>query len=391
MASTDWARRRLAGILLGALGALALTLVLAVPDEPGNFRPTVWYLVLVVAAALVGGVWALAAALVCATVGVWYTLGDVPHSFAAPPSSEVWGIAGFVVAAGIVGLLVTRLESALRERDEAVEARIRAEADARAQRELEATRAELFVSELQRLRVRRNVDALQDAMLPHQLPELPGFELDACYTPASADLAVGGDWYDAYLVDPGHLAFAVGDVSGHGVDAAALMAQLRNAKRAFVSEDPAPAAVMGRLNRYLCQLDTEHYATVVFGILDLADGRCRWASAGHPAPAVFGPDGGTVLLDRVDQRGPLLGFRPGATYPEVRRDLAVGEGLLLYTDGLVERRGEDIDAGLAALVTALDDLAGEPTRHLCDRLMEVVAGGHEGRDDVCQLLIRRRA
>lgn len=391
MASADWARRRVAGILLGSLGALALTLLLAVPDEPVNFRPAVWYLVLVVTAALVGGVWAMVVALVCTTVGVWYTVGGDPQSFGGPSGTEYWGLVGFVVAAGTVGLLVTSLEAALRQRDEAVEARIRAEADARAQRELEATRAELFVSELQRLRVRRNVDALQDAMLPHQLPEVPGFELDACYTPASADLAVGGDWYDAYLLDPGHLAFAVGDVSGHGVEAAALMAQLRNAKRAFVSEDPSPAEVMGRLNRYLCQLDTEHYATVVFGILDLADGRCRWVSAGHPAPAVFGPDGQAALLDRADQRGPLLGFRPHAAYPEVQRVLGVGEGLLLYTDGLVERRGEDIDEGLAALVRALDELAAAPTARLCDRLMEVVAGGHEGRDDVCQLLIRRLA
>lgn len=391
MAATDWARRRLVGILIGAIGAIGLTLLLAVPDAPGNFRPTVWFLVIVVAAALVGGVWALVVALLCTTAGVWYTLGDVPHSFVAPTSSETWGLIGFLVAATTVGLLVTRLETALRQRDEAVEARIRAEAEARAQRELEATRAELFVSELQRLRVRRNVDALQDAMLPHQLPEVPGFELDACYTPASGDLAVGGDWYDAYLLDPGHLAFAVGDVSGHGVEAAALMAQLRNAKRAFVSEDPSPAAVMGRLNRYLCQLGSEHYATVVFGILDLAEGRCRWASAGHPAPAVFHPDGGAELLDGRDQRGPLLGFRPAATYPEVTWDLAIGQGLLLYTDGLVERRGEDIDTGLDALVQALGQLATAPTAHLCDRLMEVVAGGHEGRDDVCQLLIRRRA
>ena len=378
-------------MLIGAGGSLALALAFSLPRDPVAYRPTVWFVAVVVAAAAVGGTWALGVAVACSSLGVWFTVATPPQTFRAPPAHEWWGLVGYVVAAGAVGLLVTRLETALRERDEAVTGRIRAEADARAQRELEAAQAELFVSELQRLRVRRNVDALQDVMLPHELPVVPGFELDAAYTPASEDLAVGGDWYDAYLLDTDHLAFAVGDVSGHGVEAAALMAQLRNAKRAFVSEDPSPAEVMGRLNRFLCRLDHQHYATVVFGVLDLADGRCRWASAGHPAPAVFGPHRPAELLDGTDRHGPLLGLRATATYPEVQRGLQAGEGLLLYTDGLVERRGEHIDDGLSALVAALDDLAAQPTPHLCDRLMDAVAGGHEGRDDVCQLLIRRQA
>ncbi len=373
----------------GLLGSLLLTLVLTFTDDPVAYRPTVWFLVVVVAAALVGGLWGLLVATACSVIGVWYTVATPPHTFSAPDPDEWWGLLGYATAAIVLGLLVTRLETALRERDVAVEARLRVEADARAQRELESTRAELFESEIQRLRVRRNVDALQDAMLPHRLPEVPGFELDAGYTPASPDLAVGGDWYDAFLLDPDHLAFAVGDVSGHGVEAAALMAQLRNAKRAFIFEDPAPEIVMARLNRFLCRLDTEHYATVVYGILDVADGRCRWASAGHPAPAAFRTGQPAEIVEVPDRRGPLLGWREQATYPEVEHRLRPGEGLLLYTDGLVERRTASIDEGLEALVRALDDHAGEPTPHLCDRLMDVVAGGHEGRDDVCQLLIRR--
>lgn len=389
ISGSDWRRRRGAGIAVGALGALGLTLLLLLADEPVSYRPTVWYLVVVVAAALVGGLWGLIVATACSVVGVWYTVATPPHTFSAPDPDEWWGLIGYAAAALVLGLLVTRLETALRERDAAVEARLRVEADARAQRELDATRAELFASELQRLRVRRNVDALQDAMLPHELPTVTGFELDACYTPASPDLAVGGDWYDAYLLDAGHLVFAVGDVSGHGVEAAALMAQLRNAKRAFVSEDSAPGTVMARLNRFLCRLDTEHYATVVFGVLDIEDGRCRWASAGHPPPAVFRPDGPAELVEIPDHRGPLLGLREGAAYQETEHQLRRGEGLLVYTDGLVERRGASIDEGMEALVRALDEYAGEPTARLCDRLMDAVAGGHEGRDDVCQLLIRR--
>ena len=386
---SDWRRRRGAGIAVGVLGALALTAALLPAEEPVSYRPTVWFLVVVVAAALVGGLWGLVVATACSVIGVWFTVATPPHTFSAPDPDEWWGLIGYAVAALVLGLLVTRLETALRERDDAVEARLRVEADARAQRELDATRAELFESELQRLRVRRNVDALQDAMLPHELPTVPGFELDACYTPASPNLAVGGDWYDAYLLDADHLVFAVGDVSGHGVEAAALMAQLRNAKRAYVAEDPAPGTVMARLNRYLCRLDTEHYATVVFGVLDLTDGRCRWASAGHPAPAVFRPGGSATLVEIPALRGPLLGLREDTTYQEIEHQLQLGEGLLVYTDGLVERRGASIDEGLDALVRALDEHADEPTPRLCDRLMDAVAGGHEGRDDVCQLLIRR--
>lgn len=384
-----WHQRRQAGIAAAVVGPALVTAALGLSSNPALLRPAAWYLLVVVAAALLGGIVALAVATPVSAVGLWYSVSEPPHSFGRLEGAEWWGIAGFVLVAMAIGLLVTRLETALRERDSAVEARVRAEAETAAQRELEATRAELHHSELQRLQVRQNVDSLQDAMLPRQLPVVAGFELDACYTPASRDLAVGGDWFDAFVVGRDDtLAFAVGDVSGHGVDAAALMAQLRNALRAYALEAAQPAEVLGRLNRFLCRLDTDHFATVVYGTIALDDARCTWSVAGHPTPVFFGRRG-AVVADPAGRRGPLLGFRSTASFGESAHVLEVGEGLLAYSDGLVERRNEHIDEGTERLRRVVDELQGEPIDHLCDQFLARLAGGHEARDDVCQLLVRR--
>lgn len=390
MGYADWGRRRAAGVAVGLLGTALLTYLLSLSDSPGTYRPAAWYLVMVAVAALIGGVVALGVTLVACVTGIWYTLVPPIHTFAPLGIDDLWGIAGFVVAAGAMGLLITRMEAALRERDVAVEARSRIEAEARAQAELDATRAELYVSELQRLRASRIVDALQDAMLPHELPLVEGYELDASYTPASPELAVGGDWYDAFRLDDQTLALAVGDVSGHGLDAASLMAQLRHAKRGFTFEDPQPGAVLGRLNHFLCRLGSDHLATVLYGLLDLPTGEFRWATAGHPPPIFFRP-GTAAPVEDPTARGPLLGFRPGASYGETVHTLLPGEGLLLYSDGLVERRGAHLDDGIADVAARLVDFATDPVEGLCERLVADLDGGHEGRDDVCQLLVRRRA
>lgn len=390
MTATDWQYRRAAGLAVAVVLPALISASLDLVDQPADLRPAAWFLLAVVAASLVGGAAALVVSTVISTLALWFSVSTPPHSFGALTSSEWWGIVGFVLVAGAIGLIVTRLETAVRERDTAVEARVRAEDAAAAQRELDATRAELFASELQQLRVRRNVDSLQEAMVPTELPPVDGFELNACYTPASPDLAVGGDWYDAFLLDDATLAFAVGDVSGHGVEAAALMAQLRNALRAYAFEDGRPADVLTRLNRFLCRLDTDQFATAVFGTVALDRAICRWATAGHPAPVFFRP-GETSLGVPAADHGPLLGFRADAAYGETDAALEPGGGLLLYTDGLVERRGEHIDAGTERLRLLVHEVQTVPIEHLCDTVVERLAGGHEGRDDVCQLVVRRTA
>ena len=385
----SWGRRRALGVVVAVAGAAGLTALVTRTDVPTDFRPAAWYLVIVVLAALLGGRVALAVAVVATTLGLWWGVATPMRSFGVPTADELWGIAGFVVAALTLGLLVNALETALRERDEAVAARVRLEADVRARDELEAARAGLYLSELQRLQDRRVVEALQEAMIPQDLPEVPGFELDASYTPASPELTVGGDWFDAFLLDADHLAVAVGDVSGHGLGAAALMAQIRNAKRAFTFEDADPGLVLERLNRFVCRLGDERFATVLYGLVDLRTATLRWATAGHPPPVFFGADGAVPVEDPA-ARGPLLGFRPEATYGVQERALAPSEGVLLYSDGLVERRGEHLDEGIARVTSLLATMAAEPAPLLCDRLVDRIDGGHEGRDDVCQLLVRRR-
>ncbi len=390
MAGVRWGRRRIAGMFVGLAGTLLLTLALSTTDTPGTYRPAAWYLVMVALAALVGGVGALAVTLVACVVGIWYTLVTPVHTFGPLGGDDLGGMLGFIVAAGAIGLLITRMEAALRERDLAVQARLKVEADARARAELDATRAELYVSELQRLRASRIVDALQEAMLPQELPVVDGFELDASYTPATPDLAVGGDWFDAFRLDDRTLALAVGDVSGHGLSAAALMAQLRNAKRAFIFEDPAPGHVLGRLNHYLYRLETGDFATVLYGLLDLPTGDFRWAVAGHPPP-IFFREGSATAVEEPDARGPLLGFQPGATYGETVRRLDPSGGVLLYSDGLVERRGGHLDDGITLVADLLAAAGDDPVDGMCERLVSRLDGGHEGRDDVCQLLVRRTA
>ncbi|MCB1004629.1 MAG: serine/threonine-protein phosphatase [Acidimicrobiales bacterium] len=385
----SWGRRRALGVAVAVAGAAGLTALVTRTDVPTDFRPAAWYLVIVVLAALLGGRVALAVAVVATTLGLWWGVATPMRSFGVPTADELWGIAGFVVAALTLGLLVNALETALRERDEAVAARVRLEADVRARDELEAARAGLYLSELQRLQDRRVVEALQEAMIPQDLPEVPGFELDASYTPATPDLAVGGDWFDAFLLDDRTLAVAVGDVSGHGLEAAALMAQLRNAKRAFIFEDPEPGHVLGRLNHFLYRLGSADFATVLYGLLDLATGELRWATAGHPPPIFFG-GGAAAAVEDVAARGPLLGFRPEATYGITTRALGPLEGVLLYSDGLVERRGAHLDDGIARIADLLVEFDGEPAQGMCERLVSHLDGGHEGRDDVCQLIVRRR-
>jgi serine phosphatase RsbU (regulator of sigma subunit) len=252
-----------------------------------------------------------------------------------------------------------------------------------AQAALEAAREELYESELHRIRERHRVDTLQEAVLPSELVDVPWLEVDASYTPATPDLAVGGDWYDVFPVGPERVAFAVGDVSGHGIEAAALMGQLRNALRAYALEEATPPVVMERLNRLLCRLDVDSFATAVFGVV--TPDAVELAVAGHPSPVVFGPDGARLWHEA---RGPLLGVSPDQAYTAAARRLEPGRGLLVYTDGLVERRGEHIDDGLARLVAAVGDVAEKPIDGLCDDLVHRLVPAHAGRDDVCQVLLR---
>jgi serine phosphatase RsbU (regulator of sigma subunit) len=170
---------------------------------------------------------------------------------------------------------------------------------------------------------------------------------------------VGGDWYDVVEAGDG-LALVIGDVQGHGVQAAATMGQLRSAVRAFALSDRPPQEVMGGTNHLLIDLDPGQFASCCYVRLDPATGVARAARAGHLPPLLRHPDGRTEVVELPG--GVVLGVDPRAHYPVTELRLEPGAILALYTDGLVERPGHDIDEGISALRRALAEAGGPPQR-----------------------------
>jgi PAS domain S-box-containing protein len=226
---------------------------------------------------------------------------------------------------------------------------------------------------------------LQRAVLPDRLPDAPGWDLAALYQPAGRT-EVGGDFYDVIALDDDSIALFVGDVMGRGVGAAAAMSQMRAAIRAYVAVEPDPAAVLRALDQLFEQFEIAQIVTLVYAVATPSTDELVIANAGHPPPLLLRADGAVEQLPEAD--GPPLGV-PGANrHPQVL-PLRTGDTLLAFSDGLVERRHEDIDAGLSRLARALPQLAG-PELH--DELATLVqrVRDHDRDDDVAALAVRRR-
>jgi PAS domain S-box-containing protein len=227
------------------------------------------------------------------------------------------------------------------------------------------------------------VENLQRSLLPERLPQLPGLDIDARYFPGGAD--VGGDWYDAIPLDGGRLGVAMGDVVGHGIDAAALMGQLRYAARAYALDGHPPAAMLDKLDRLVRSLKGAHMATLLYLVLEADLSTVRFASAGHVPPLVVGPSGRAFFLEAAPN--PPLGVFESEPHAELSAKLEPGSTLVLYTDGLVEQRGASIDAGLEALRQAARD-PGHPTE-LCEHLVTTLLPEPGAQpDDVAVLALR---
>jgi serine phosphatase RsbU (regulator of sigma subunit)/anti-sigma regulatory factor (Ser/Thr protein kinase) len=239
-------------------------------------------------------------------------------------------------------------------------------------------RARLYESE------HRAAETLQLSLLPGRLPEVDGVRLAARYLPAGAGAQVGGDWYDAIRVD-GWLGLVVGDVEGRGIAAASKMGQLRTALRAYALKETHPGVVLESLNRFVHGLGSPHFATIACIVLDPATGEIRMANAGHPPPLVVDPDGRARYLDVP--LSPPIGAVADARYPERSEHLVAGATLVLYTDGLVERRSVTLTDGLRRLQDVARRSLGEP-RTMLDRVLEELAGGDRG-DDVALLAVAR--
>ena len=249
-----------------------------------------------------------------------------------------------------------------------------------------ADRAALAVRHARRYEHERGiVETLQRSLLPPSLPLLPGFTMAARYLPAEADSRVGGDWYDVIVLDR-HVAIAMGDVSGHGIRAASLMGQLRNALRAYAFEGYGPSIAAGRLDALVRQLETGRIATLAYAVIDTESDTLTLANAGHPAPLLVTPDGEARFLD--DGRASPLGTaRAAQPLPETEYQLPPGSLLFLYTDGLVERRGTPLLESLESLREVVATGPEEPEA-LCEHVRVALLGDAAPRDDVAFMAVR---
>jgi CheY-like chemotaxis protein len=223
---------------------------------------------------------------------------------------------------------------------------------------------------------------LQRSLLPRRLPEVAGLDLAVRYEPASAQTEVGGDFYELVMLD-GHLLVAVGDVAGHSLHAATVMAELRHAVRAYAVEGHQPGVILDRVNELMRALLPNEQATLCLLLLHPGSGLIRLASAGH-LPALISQDG---RVEFVQHAAPLLGVRAPRP-PDLEFVLPAGATLVLYTDGLIERRDATIDEGLAAL-SVVAARVDDDLDQFCQRLLVELAPPviH---DDVAVVAVRRR-
>ncbi|MCZ4126140.1 ATP-binding SpoIIE family protein phosphatase [Streptomyces sp. H39-S7] len=225
---------------------------------------------------------------------------------------------------------------------------------------------------------------LQRSLLPQELEQPDDLRVAATYQPGGTDAAVGGDWYDVITLGAGRTALVIGDVMGRGVRAAAVMGQLRTAVRAYARLDLPPHEVIQLLDGLASEIDSTQIATCVYAVHDPSEGRLSYATAGHLPIIVRDPDG---RVHRTDEpNGPPLGTG-GWVHSSGSIPLGPGSMAVLYTDGLVERRGEDIDVGIDSLMSAFAGATGTP-QVICDRLLRALGVTSEHDDDVAVLVLQ---
>lgn len=250
--------------------------------------------------------------------------------------------------------------------------------------------AEVISQAIQRVQLleheRAVARALQDSMLLQRLPVLEGVELAASYQPASDELEVGGDWYDVIPLPGGRIGVAVGDVMGRGLPAATAMGQLRSALAALALSFSDPADVLERLDAFAQRVDGAWLASVFYGVVDPGRGTLRYCCAGHVPPLIAQPGAPTQTL--WDGRAGLLGAPDPGPRRSAERPLAADAVLLLYTDGLVERRGSDITEDCEQLAVTLADAVSTAAPSLEDLCAQLVSVAPAQSDDVAVLAVR---
>lgn len=238
-----------------------------------------------------------------------------------------------------------------------------------------------------RERERREAEILQRSLLPGGLPFVPELDIAVRYLPGG-DARVGGDWYDVFRLPDGRVACALGDVVGHGTRAASVMAQIRTAVRAYAFEGHDPVGVLAHTDRLLQSLDAEDMATLVYAVFDAEASSLTIASAGHPPPLIRRASTGEAEIVPITP-APPLGIQLGA-FDERTIEIGEDDVVVLYSDGLVERRRESLDVGLERLRGVLSRSAAQDATSLCDDALAKVLSD-DAEDDVALLVIRRLA
>ncbi|MCW3009814.1 MAG: SpoIIE family protein phosphatase, partial [Solirubrobacterales bacterium] len=249
-------------------------------------------------------------------------------------------------------------------------------------------RAGLIIERARLFERERTIAAtLQRDLLPETLPAVPGVRVSAWFSSGGDGVRVGGDWYDAFALPGGRLGLVVGDVAGRGVAAAARMGELRSVARAYALEGHGPSEMLRRLNAYHLAMGSDTMTTLLFAVVEPDRDRARFASAGHmplllvPAPAARSEP------HFLDALGPPLGVLEVGNYEEREIALPAGALLALYTDGLVERRGEVLDVGLERLRSAFSGSVPEDVEVARARALECCLADTID-DDVTLVVVR---
>ncbi|AQT80967.1 serine/threonine protein phosphatase [Mycolicibacterium litorale] len=230
---------------------------------------------------------------------------------------------------------------------------------------------------------------LQAAVLPSSPAPIEGVDVAVSYEPADVVQGLGGDWYDALALPHGRMYFAVGDVVGHGLPAVEDMAQLRSAGRALALQGLSPAQLLVELNTFTRYASNGKFATMGVAVLDPAEGILAYASAGHPPPLLRRCAGGGVIR-LSGAHGPVLGPLDDAFYTQGHIEIHDGDIVVMYTDGLVERRGQDIETGLERAQGLVGQWSGEESLPAACRQLTQVLAPTPRNDDVCVVAVRFR-
>jgi serine phosphatase RsbU (regulator of sigma subunit)/anti-sigma regulatory factor (Ser/Thr protein kinase) len=251
--------------------------------------------------------------------------------------------------------------------------------------QLAAGRAARAIDDARVSEMRAVTSIMQRTLLPEALPDIPGMRFSAKYLPAGTGVKIGGDWYDIFPLRDGRHAFVVGDVVGRGVVAASVMAETRTALRAYMVQGHPLTDVVAMLNDLLLSMGRNRGATLAIFELDAQKEELEAVLAGHLPPVLLDPDGNSRLLEQTP--GLPVGVSSGNAYESVTYPFPIGSALLLYTDGLIERRGESLDVGFERLTAAAEAAVRETKTNLADDVYRALLDETPLEDDVALLAI----